>query len=114
MAGTNDIAGNTGPMTAAMTENNFRAMSDIARRHEIKVLLASVPPAASFPWQPEVETRPPIAELNRWLESVCRRERRDVGRLSPRARRRHRGDEAGSRRLTAFIRPRRATTRWRR
>ena len=51
MAGTNDIAGNTGPMTAAMTENNFRAMSDIARRHGIKVLLAPVPPAASFPWR---------------------------------------------------------------
>jgi lysophospholipase L1-like esterase len=68
MAGTNDIAGNTGPMTAAMTENNFRAMSDIARRHKIAVLLAPVPPAASFPWQPEVQTRPRIAELNRWLE----------------------------------------------
>lgn len=68
MAGTNDIAGNTGPMTAEMSENNFRAMSDIARRHGIKVLLAPVPPAASYPWRPEVHTRPRIAELNRWLE----------------------------------------------
>jgi lysophospholipase L1-like esterase len=68
MAGTNDIAGNTGPMTAQMTDDNFRAMSDIARREGIKVLLASIPPAAAFPWQPKVQTRPRIAELNNWLE----------------------------------------------
>jgi lysophospholipase L1-like esterase len=72
MAGTNDIAGNTGPMTAKMSENNFRSMSDIARRHGIKVLLAPVPPAASYPWRPEVETKPRIAELNRWLEEFAR------------------------------------------
>ena len=72
MAGTNDIAGNTGPMTAAMSEDNFRAMSDIARRHGIAVLLAPVPPAASYPWRPEIRTRPRIAELNRWLESFAR------------------------------------------
>jgi len=68
MAGTNDIAGNTGPMTAAMTEDNIRAMSDIARRESITLLLASIPPAASFPWRAEVETRPRIAELNVWLK----------------------------------------------
>jgi lysophospholipase L1-like esterase len=68
MAGTNDIAGNTGPMTAQMTENNIEAMSDIARRHGSKVLLAPIPPAASFPWRPGLETRPRIAELNRWLK----------------------------------------------
>ena len=72
MAGTNDIAGNTGPMTAEMSENNFRAMSDIARRHGIAVLLAPVPPAASYPWQPKIQTRPRIAELNRWLETFAR------------------------------------------
>ena len=72
MAGTNDIAGNTGPMTAEMSENNFRAMSDIARRHGITVLLAPVPPAAGFPWAPQIETRPRIAEINRWLKSFAR------------------------------------------
>jgi lysophospholipase L1-like esterase len=68
MAGTNDIAGNTGPMTAAMSEDNFRMMSDIARMHRIKVLMASIPPAASFPWRPGLETRGRIAELNAWLK----------------------------------------------
>lgn len=72
MAGTNDIAGNTGPMTAAMSENNFRAMTDVARRHDIQVLLAPVPPATAFSWRPGLETRPRIAELNRWLEKFAR------------------------------------------
>lgn len=72
MAGTNDIAGNTGPMTARMTEDNFRAMSAIARAHDITLLLASIPPAASFPWRPGLETRPRIAELNAWLKDFAR------------------------------------------
>ncbi len=71
MGGTNDIAGNTGPMTTKMSENNIRAMTDIAERHGIKVLLASVPPAAQFPWAPAIETRTPIADLNRRLRRVA-------------------------------------------
>jgi lysophospholipase L1-like esterase len=67
MAGTNDVAGNTGPMTAEMTEDNFRAMSAIARQNRIEVLLASIPPAAHFPWRPDVEPVPRIAALNAWL-----------------------------------------------
>jgi lysophospholipase L1-like esterase len=71
MGGTNDIAGNTGPMTAQMSENNVRAMTDIAHRHGIEVLIASVPPAAEFPWAPKIETRKAIAELNRRLRRVA-------------------------------------------
>jgi lysophospholipase L1-like esterase len=71
MGGTNDIAGNTGPMTAQMSENNVRAMTDIAHRHGIKVLIASVPPAGQFPWAPQVETRQAIAELSRRLKRVA-------------------------------------------
>lgn len=72
MAATNDIAGNTGPMTVEMTRDNFRAMTAIAKQHGIKVLLASVPPAASFPWRPGLDTLGPIAEQNRWLRSFAR------------------------------------------
>ena len=71
MAGTNDVAGNTGPMTPKMSEDNFRMMSDIARAHGIKVLIASIPPAASFPWRPGLATRPRIAELNAWLKGFA-------------------------------------------
>ena len=71
LAGINDIAGNTGPMTAQMSEDNARAMTDIAQRHGIEVLIASVPPAANFPWAPAIETRGAIAELNRRLHRVA-------------------------------------------
>ena len=71
MAGTNDIAGNTGPMTPEMTRDNIRAMTAIARHHKIKVLLASIPPAASFPWRPGMETLKPIREINAWLRSYA-------------------------------------------
>lgn len=72
MGGTNDIAGNTGPMTAQMSEDNVRAMADIAERQKIRVLIASVPPAGKFPWAPGVETRNAITELNRRLERLAR------------------------------------------
>ena len=71
MAGTNDIAANTGPMTPRMTQDNFRMMSDVARAHGIHVLIASIPPAGGFPWRPGLETRRPIAELNAWLRSFA-------------------------------------------
>jgi len=72
MAGTNDIAGNTGPMTPEMTQDNFRMMSDIARAHGIKALVASIPPASSFPWRPGLETKKPIADMNLWLKQFAR------------------------------------------
>ncbi|MFL6737486.1 MAG: GDSL-type esterase/lipase family protein [Sphingomonas sp.] len=71
MGGTNDIAGNTGPMTPQMSEDNIRAMTDIAQRHGIEAMIASVPPAGSFPWAPKVETRNSIAELNRRLMQLA-------------------------------------------
>ncbi|QGP81343.1 GDSL family lipase [Sphingobium sp. CAP-1] len=67
MAGTNDIAGNSGPMTEAMSQDNLAAMVTLARAHDIRVLIGSIPPAALFPWRPGLDTRTPIASLNRWL-----------------------------------------------
>lgn len=67
MAGTNDVAGNTGPMTAQMTRDNLAAMALLAKAHGIAVILASIPPAARFPWRPQVETIAPIAAHNQWL-----------------------------------------------
>lgn len=66
MAGTNDIAGNTGPMTIAQTEDNLRMIAMVAKGAGIQVLIASVPPARNFPWKPGVETVKPIREINQW------------------------------------------------
>ncbi|HEX8412882.1 MAG TPA: GDSL-type esterase/lipase family protein [Sphingomicrobium sp.] len=71
MAGTNDIASNTGAMTQEMTRDNIRGMAAIAGHHKIKVILASIPPAANFPWRPGLNTLQPIRELNRWIRSYA-------------------------------------------
>jgi lysophospholipase L1-like esterase len=71
MAGTNDIAGNTGPMTQEMTRNNIRAMTALAQQHGVKVILASIPPAASFSWRPGLETLTPMRQLNGWIETFA-------------------------------------------
>jgi lysophospholipase L1-like esterase len=73
LAGTNDIAGNTGPSTPEMTEDNFAAMSDIASANGIKVVLASITPADHYPWKPGVDPVPAILEINRWLKDFCAR-----------------------------------------
>jgi lysophospholipase L1-like esterase len=72
LAGTNDIAGNTGPETQAMIEDNFRSMVDLARSNSIRVVLASVLPAAGYPWKPSASNpAEKIRALNEWLESYA-------------------------------------------
>jgi len=50
LAGTNDIAGNTGPATAEMIEQNIMAMTELAQKHGIKVMLCSVLPVSDYPF----------------------------------------------------------------
>src|SRR5436309_6874911 len=52
LAGTNDIAGNTGPSTLEMIEDNIASMVDLARASGIRVVLSSVLPAFDYPWRP--------------------------------------------------------------
>ncbi|HEV8658861.1 MAG TPA: GDSL-type esterase/lipase family protein [Thermoanaerobaculia bacterium] len=54
LAGVNDIAGNTGPATLEMIENNLMSMVDLARANGIAVVLCSVLPANRFPWRPDL------------------------------------------------------------
>lgn len=72
MAGTNDIAGNTGAATVETVEGNIASMAELARAHGIKVILASIPPAAAFPWSPKMRPVPQIAELNGWISNYAR------------------------------------------
>ncbi|WP_313441947.1 GDSL-type esterase/lipase family protein [Novosphingobium sp.] len=71
LAGTNDIAGNTGPMTDQQIQDNFRSMVEMAQAHGIRVILASIPPADLFPWRPGLETGPRIQRINAWLKSYA-------------------------------------------
>jgi len=71
MAGTNDVAGNTGPTTEQNFKNNIIAMVELAHAHHIRVLLASIPPAAAFPWKPALRPAATIVRLNQWLRSYA-------------------------------------------
>ena len=71
MAGTNDIAGNTGAATMETVQGNIRSMAELARAHGIKVILASIPPAGAFPWAKDKRPAPQVAIMNRWLRSYA-------------------------------------------
>ena len=73
MAGTNDIAGNTGFASDLDIQNNIRAMTELAQAHGIRVILASIPPAADFPWKPGLNPGERIQRLNTWLREYARR-----------------------------------------
>lgn len=71
LAGTNDIAGNTGPMTLVETEGDLASMAELAAANGIRVVLCSVLPAFDYSWAPGLEPAPKIAELNAWLSNYA-------------------------------------------
>jgi lysophospholipase L1-like esterase len=73
MAGTNDIAGNTGPMTPEETQENIRSMVELAHAHGIRVIIASIPPADHFPWKPGLDVADKVVAMNAWLKAYAAR-----------------------------------------
>lgn len=69
LAGINDIAENTGPSTIKMITDNIFSMAELAKAHDIKVIICSVLPAADFPWRPGMEPASKVEELNKALKS---------------------------------------------
>jgi acyl-CoA thioesterase I len=74
LAGTNDIAQNTGPETAAMVQENLMAMTELAQKHGIKVILCSVTPISDYAMMPPDWNPPPPAEAThpKIIQSVRR------------------------------------------
>jgi lysophospholipase L1-like esterase len=72
LAGTNDIAGNTGPSTLEMIENNLASMAELAKANGIRVVLSSVLPVWDYPWKPGLEPAPKIIALNKWMKEYAR------------------------------------------
>ncbi|PYV86936.1 MAG: capsular biosynthesis protein [Acidobacteria bacterium] len=75
LAGTNDIAGNTGPISEEDIEKNYASLAELAKVHNIRVVFASVLPVHNYtPESKEMfESRHPhdILALNTWLEDYC-------------------------------------------
>ncbi len=72
LAGTNDLAGNTGPETLEEIEGNLASMAQLAQTNGIKVILASVMPVCDY-IKPQTARRPPekIVALNAWIKDYC-------------------------------------------
>ncbi|MDA9140198.1 SGNH/GDSL hydrolase family protein [Flavobacteriaceae bacterium] len=68
LAGTNDIAGNTGPVTLEMILDNIKSMTEIAQANDIKVILCSVLPAFDYPWRSGLAPNVKIPKLNKMIK----------------------------------------------
>lgn len=75
MAGTNDIAGNNGPVSDADIEGNIASMVELAQANGIKVIIASIPPASDFRWQPGIKPSLRIQRVNAWYKAYTRQKR---------------------------------------
>ena len=71
LAGTNDIAGNTGPSTLEMIEDNIASMAVLANAANIKVILSSVLPVYDYPWKPGLKPAEKIVTLNQWIKKYA-------------------------------------------
>jgi len=72
LAGTNDIAANTGPESLEDIENNLMSMADLATANGIRVVLSSVMPVCDY-IRPQTDRRPPakIVALNGWMKDYA-------------------------------------------
>jgi len=71
LAGTNDIAENTGPVTLKMIMDNIVSMAEIAQANNIKVMLCSVLPAYDYPWKHGMEPAGKIVALNSMIKAYA-------------------------------------------
>ena len=71
LAGTNDIAGNTGPETLEQIEDNLASMADLASANHIRVVLCSILPAFDYWWKRGLTPAPKILALNAWMKALA-------------------------------------------
>lgn len=71
LAGTNDIAGNTGPMTLEQIRDNILSMVELAQANDIYPIICSVLPAHDYPWKPGQAPNIKIPKLNGMLQELA-------------------------------------------
>jgi lysophospholipase L1-like esterase len=71
LAGTNDIAGNTGPESLEQIEDNLASMADLATANHIRVVLCSILPAFDYSWKPGMTPAPKILAINTWMKAYA-------------------------------------------
>lgn len=73
LAGTNDVAGNTGPSTLEMIIDNIASMAEIAKSNKIQPILCSVLPAYDYPWRHGMEPNIKIPKLNEMIRTYAKK-----------------------------------------
>ena len=77
LAGTNDIAGNTGPMTNEEIQGNLASMAQLAKANGIRVVMSSIQPVSAYhigpTGVPQTTTRPMdrIRAINEWMKKYA-------------------------------------------
>ena len=71
LLGTNDVAGNAGPVSDEDFHNNIAAMTHLATANGIAVILGSITPVRAIPWAPAVTPGPRIAAWNEWMRQLA-------------------------------------------
>ena len=71
LAGTNDVAGNTGPTTLEQIRDNMLSMVQLAKANNIVPIVCSVLPAYDYPWRPGLEPNIKIPKLNAMLKTMA-------------------------------------------
>lgn len=71
LAGINDIAENTGPISLENIFGNILSMVELAKTNNIKIVLSSVLPANKFPWRPDLQPAEKVIELNAMIRKYC-------------------------------------------
>ena len=72
LAGTNDIAGNTGYTSLETIIGNIKSMAEIANANSIKVIISSILPAIDYPWKPGLDPAPKIISINKALKEYAK------------------------------------------
>lgn len=75
LAGTNDIAGNTGRISNEDIEANLTSIAELARAHNIRVIFSSILPVNNYTSESQEfyasRPRDRILSVNRWLQDYC-------------------------------------------
>lgn len=71
LAGTNDIAGNTGKTSPETIVNNIKTMAELAKSHQIAVAISSILPVQDYPWEPGLEPASTIYSINEELQAYA-------------------------------------------
>lgn len=71
LAGINDIAQNTGPISLEAIMENIKGMTEMAKANDIEMILCAVLPANSFPWRPSIIPTNKVIALNQMIKAYA-------------------------------------------